>query len=80
MITQPEKNPLAMQFLSVQKLFSVLFPVEGMKDDFLSCLRTDDMVDDKSPANDLMNSQSSYFIDLSSCLQDTQVTLPTLNG
>ncbi|PON88647.1 hypothetical protein TorRG33x02_155520 [Trema orientale] len=76
----PEKNPLGIQFISVQKRFSVLFPLEGTKNDFLSCPRTNEMVDAKSPVNDLITSQSSDFIDLSSCLQDTQVTLPTLNG
>ncbi|XP_062107841.1 uncharacterized protein LOC133818795 isoform X3 [Humulus lupulus] len=77
MITQPENNPLVMQFLSVQKLFSVIFPMDGIKNYFSSCPRTDEVLDVNSL---VMTLQSSYFIDLSSCLQDTQVTVPTLNG
>ena len=30
--------------------------------------------------NDAKSSQSSLFVDLSCCLQDTKVTIPTLNG
>lgn len=80
MITQAEKNPIGMQLVSIQKSFSLLFPQDGMKDDLLSCHREDNMADAKSSTNELITSQSSAFIDLSSCMQDTQVTVPTLNG
>jgi hypothetical protein len=81
MITQAEKSPIGMQLVSIQKSFSLLFPQDGMKDDLLPCHRADNMADAKSSTNELMTSQSSSaFIDLSSCMQDTQVTVPTLNG
>uniref|UniRef100_A0A803Q2W7 Uncharacterized protein n=1 Tax=Cannabis sativa TaxID=3483 RepID=A0A803Q2W7_CANSA len=41
MISQPENNPLVMQFLSVQKLFAEIFLIDGMKSNCLSCPRTD---------------------------------------
>ncbi|KAM6545949.1 hypothetical protein CsatB_026685 [Cannabis sativa] len=80
MISQPENNPLVMQFLSVQKLFAEIFLIDGMKSNCLSCPRTGEMLNVHYPVNDIMTLQSSYFIDLTSCLQDTQVTVPTLNG
>lgn len=75
-----EQSPLRMQFVSIQKSFSVLFPPDGMKDDLLPCHGNDYMANEKSSTNELLVSQSSDFIDLSSCMQDTQVTVPTLNG
>ncbi|XP_040999972.1 uncharacterized protein LOC121246054 [Juglans microcarpa x Juglans regia] len=75
-----EQSPLRMQFVSIQKSFSLLFPQDGMKDDLLPCHGNDYMANDKSSTNELLVSQSSDFIDLSSCMQDTQVTVPTLNG
>ncbi|KAE8125263.1 hypothetical protein FH972_020094 [Carpinus fangiana] len=79
-MTPAEKSPIGMQLVSIQKSFSLLFPQDGMKDDLLSCHRVDNMADAKSSTNELVTSQSSAFIDLSSCMQDTQVTVPTLNG
>ncbi|KAL6293880.1 hypothetical protein ACE6H2_002022 [Prunus campanulata] len=80
MITEAEKSPLVMQLISIQKLFSLSFPLGERKDDASSSHSIDNMVDDKPPRNELIPSQSSDFIDLSSCMQNTQVTLPTLNG
>ncbi|XP_024024816.1 uncharacterized protein LOC21387142 isoform X2 [Morus notabilis] len=80
MITQPEKTPLGLQLLSILKLFSSLFPVEGTENGFSSSDGKNSMANAKSPDNDGTTSQSSEFIDLSSCLQDTEVTVPTLNG
>ncbi|XP_059446303.1 uncharacterized protein LOC132177838 isoform X2 [Corylus avellana] len=90
-MTQAQKSPIGMQLVSIQKSFSLLFPQDGMKDDLLSCHRADNMADAKSSTNELITSQSSStnelitsqssaFIDLSSCMQDTHVTVPTLNG
>ncbi|KAE8076535.1 hypothetical protein FH972_015178 [Carpinus fangiana] len=79
-MTQAEKSPIGMQLVSIQKSFSLLFPQDGMKDDLLSCHRADNMAAANSSTNELVTSQSSAFIDLSSCMQDTQVTVPTLNG
>lgn len=80
MITQAENSPVGMQLISIQKSFSLLFPEDGIKDDPLPCHRTEYMGDATSSTHELVTSQSSDFIDLSSCMQDTQVTVPTLNG
>ncbi|KAK9932389.1 hypothetical protein M0R45_019628 [Rubus argutus] len=79
MIKQAETNPLGMQLISIQKLFSLFFPAGGMKDGSSSSHSIDND-DSKPPRNEVIFSHSSEFIDLSSCMQDTQVTLPTLNG
>lgn len=75
-----EESSLRMQFTSIQRSFSLLFPDDGMKDDIMPCHSNDYKADDKSSTNELLVSQSSDFIDLGSCMQDTQVTVPTLNG
>ncbi|KAM5570166.1 hypothetical protein ABKV19_017265 [Rosa sericea] len=79
MIKQAEKHQLGVQLISIQKLFSLNFPAGGMKDD-TSSSHSIDMVDSKPARNELISSHSSEIIDFSSCMQDTQVTLPTLNG
>ncbi|XP_030969398.1 uncharacterized protein LOC115989716 isoform X3 [Quercus lobata] len=80
MITQAENSPVGMQLISIQKFFSTLFPQDGIKDDLLPCHRTESMGDATSSTHELVTSQSSEFIDLSSCMHDTLVTVPTLNG
>ncbi|KAK7845977.1 hypothetical protein CFP56_008608 [Quercus suber] len=80
MITQAENSPVGMQLISIQKFFSTLFPQDGIKDDLLSCHRTESMGDATSSTHELVTSQASEFIDLSSCMHDTLVTVPTLNG
>lgn len=77
MITEAEKSPLGIQLLSIQKWFSALFPLDEMRNGFLSCRNTENA---ESSTSNLMQSQSSQFIDLTSCMQNTQVTVPTLNG
>lgn len=78
MITEAEKNPLGMQLISIQKLFSLVFPVGGRKDEALPSHTV--TADAELPINEHIPSQSSEFIDLSSCMQNTEVLLPTLNG
>lgn len=78
MITEAEKNPLGMQLISIQKLFSLVFPVGGRKDEASPSHSI--TADAEPPINELIPSQSSEFIDLSSCMQNTEVLLPTLNG
>ncbi|KAK2641877.1 hypothetical protein Ddye_023640 [Dipteronia dyeriana] len=73
MITLIEKSSLGLQLKSVQKLFSSFFPLSGENDDL------DHTVNAKSPDVPIA-SQSSEFIDISSCMNDTQITVPTLNG
>ncbi|XP_015900050.3 uncharacterized protein LOC107433284 isoform X1 [Ziziphus jujuba] len=77
MITEAEKSPLGVQLLSIQKWFSNLFPLDQMNNGSSSCKSTENV---ESLVNNLTTSQSSQFIDLSSCMHDTQVTVPTLNG
>ena len=68
MVEQRKESNLGVQLRSIQKLFSSTFPLDGSNDDH-------------TPALDEANSsQSSLFIDLSCCLQDTKVTIPTLSG
>ncbi|XP_057958085.1 uncharacterized protein LOC131150974 isoform X2 [Malania oleifera] len=80
MILKAEKSELAMQFLSIQKLFSSVFPFDGMDNDLMRSHVKDHVASDKSTRDAPITCQSSQIIDLSSCMQDTQVTVPTLNG
>ncbi|KAG2258654.1 hypothetical protein Bca4012_021796 [Brassica carinata] len=68
MVEQSEESNLGMQLRSIQKLFSSTFPLDGSNNDT------------KTASDDAKSSQSSLLIDLSCCLQDTKVTIPTLNG
>ncbi|XWS13213.1 hypothetical protein CRYUN_Cryun36dG0018300 [Craigia yunnanensis] len=79
MRTLEDKNLLGMQLISIQKLFSLYFPLEGMRNDLLPPDRTELRADTKS-LSEPINSQSSLLVDLSSCMHDTKVTVPTLNG
>lgn len=79
MRTLEDKNSLAMQLISIQKLFSIHFPLEGMRNDILPADRTELKTETKS-LSEPVNSQSSSIVDLSSCMHDTKVTVPTING
>ena len=79
MTTLEDKNLLGMQFISIQKLFSLYFPLEGMRNDLLPPDRTELRADTKS-LSEPINSRSSFLMDLSTCVHDTKVTLPTING
>ncbi|XP_022761648.1 uncharacterized protein LOC111307748 [Durio zibethinus] len=79
MRTLEDKNLLGMQLISIQKLFSLYFPLEGVRNDLLPPDRTEFRVDTKS-LSEPINSQSSLLMDLSSCMHDTKVTVPTING
>lgn len=82
MVSQIEKKSVVMQLVSIQKLFCLFFPVDETNSGYLLCNRTDLASTDGTFATNelLQNSQSSEFIDLSHCMRDTQVTMPTLNG
>ncbi|KAI3743045.1 hypothetical protein L1987_60747 [Smallanthus sonchifolius] len=67
MVTEVEKISIGAQFVSLQKLFFSVFCDDA---------RTDDVSDCRLP----VNNQPSDFIDLSHFMQDTLVTVPTLNG
>lgn len=74
-VTQAGQNSVVMQLISIQKLFSLVFPVEGMDNDLLPCHRAD-----YKDISELVTFQSSEFIDITNCMHDTEVTVPTLNG
>ncbi|KAI4324317.1 hypothetical protein L6164_023868 [Bauhinia variegata] len=81
MINQKEKSQLVMQLISIQKLFSTLFPLEVVNGQ--SSSQETKYVDNANPANTISGhfaSQSSECIDLSNCMENTEVTVPTLNG
>ncbi|GAV90575.1 hypothetical protein CFOL_v3_33984, partial [Cephalotus follicularis] len=80
MITQAEKSSVGMQLLSIQKVFSLLFTFDEMKDDIVSCHRAENMVVAQSSDSGPSTSLSPEYINLSSCMEYTQVTVPTLNG
>ncbi|OMO68015.1 hypothetical protein CCACVL1_20136 [Corchorus capsularis] len=79
MKTLDDKNLLGMQFISIQKLFSLYFPLEGLRNDLLPP-DTTELRADMGSVREPINSQSSLLMDLSSCMHDTKVTVPTLNG
>nr|CAB75446.1 putative protein [Arabidopsis thaliana] len=68
MVTQSKESNLGMQLRSIQKLFSSTFPLDDSNTDTTTVL------------DEANSSQTSLCIDLSCCLQDTKVTIPTLNG
>ncbi|CDY42680.1 BnaC04g22260D [Brassica napus] len=68
MVEPSKESNLGMQLTSIQKLFSSTFPLHGSNNDTTTAL------------DEANSSQPSLFIDLSCCLQDTKVTIPTLNG
>ena len=80
MIVQAEKSSVAMQLISVQKWFSVLFPVDEINNDLLPSITTEVMSIANPSISASITSQSSDIIDLSSYSEGTQVTVPTLNG
>ncbi|XP_020532723.1 uncharacterized protein LOC105628398 isoform X2 [Jatropha curcas] len=80
MVTQAENSSLAAELIRVQKLFSLFFPLSEINDDPLSCHTMNSMDNAESSVNKPITCQSSEFIDLSSCMKDTEVTVPTLNG
>ncbi|XP_043696200.1 uncharacterized protein LOC122646674 [Telopea speciosissima] len=80
MVIQTEQNLVATELKEIQKFFLSVFSVDGTNKDLLPCAREVHPVDGKSPVGGVIASQCSEFIDLSDCMQDTHVTVPTLNG
>ncbi|KAK8332776.1 hypothetical protein V6Z12_A10G160800 [Gossypium hirsutum] len=72
MRTLDDKSLLGMQLISIQKLFSLYFPLEGMRNDLLPPGRAEPMADSKSLSKQI-GSQSSVLMDLSSCMHDTEM-------
>ncbi|XVF37694.1 hypothetical protein REPUB_Repub20aG0031600 [Reevesia pubescens] len=77
--TLKDKNLLGMQLISIQKVFSLYFPLEGVRNDLLPPESTELGTNTKS-FSEPINSQSSIVMDLSGCMHDTKVTVPTING
>lgn len=67
LITEIQKSQLAMQLVSIQKLFSTFFSSYG----------EEKFMDD---ANSSAHSSSTECIDLSYCMENTDILVPTLNG
>ncbi|KAK7261618.1 hypothetical protein RIF29_27933 [Crotalaria pallida] len=80
MITEIEKSQLAMQLLSIQKFFSTVFTPEGMSNPSPSLKAKCSDNNNAESTSQCFHSHSIECIDLSSCLDDAEVTLPTLNG
>lgn len=80
MITQVEKSSAALELLSAQKLFASVFSADGLNSDPLQNHGIDLTANAGSSLSEPVTSTSSELIDLSCCLQISQVTVPTLNG
>ncbi|KAI3992617.1 hypothetical protein MKX01_007939, partial [Papaver californicum] len=81
MIAQSEPNSNTKELVSVQRFLSTVFPVDGMDKELFPPPGMDHVVNNKSLVGEISTSQSSSdVIDLSCCMQDCQVTIPTLNG
>ncbi|KAI9081999.1 hypothetical protein K1719_036261 [Acacia pycnantha] len=79
MITEIDKSPLALQLISIQKLFSSIFTHEGICN--LSSSQATELMDNsQSSSSQIFYSQFTECIDLSNCMEDSEVTVPTLNG
>uniref|UniRef100_A0A2P2MIC8 Uncharacterized protein MANES_04G043800 n=1 Tax=Rhizophora mucronata TaxID=61149 RepID=A0A2P2MIC8_RHIMU len=80
MVTKAEEGSLVAEVARSQRLFSFFFPVNGSNKDPSSCPLADSEDNLQTSFDKPISSQSSILIDFSSCMQDTQVTVPTLNG
>lgn len=78
MITKIEESQLAMQLVAIQKLFLTIFTPEGIADPSPS--REQKSTDDANATCHSSASRSDECIDLSNCMDGTDVTVPTLNG
>ncbi|KAL1805286.1 hypothetical protein ACET3Z_028354 [Daucus carota] len=74
MITKAENSALVNELIAVQELFAATFPHHATDRDHLQCQTTDTVTTCES------STSASEFIDLTSCMKDTLVTVPTLNG
>ncbi|KAK4750343.1 hypothetical protein SAY87_027792 [Trapa incisa] len=80
MITQSESSLAGVQLVSMLNLFARHFPLEE-NGRIQPCNRTDETDSINSPDGETWSSsQSSDVIDLSSCMKDTKISVPTLNG
>ncbi|KAK1319035.1 hypothetical protein QJS10_CPB04g01879 [Acorus calamus] len=89
LLLQEEQHSVLADLVSIQKLFSTIFHVEQTNKNFASDVplpsvlpetKSSQYVPCSSHDGEPIASQSSECIDLSSCMQGSQVTIPTLNG
>ncbi|KAG6395509.1 hypothetical protein SASPL_146154 [Salvia splendens] len=76
MMTQAEENPAMMQLLSAQKLYSSVFHTDGVNGDHFQSRETHNI---GSSLDGPAVFESPVMVDLSYCLQESDVTIPTLN-
>ncbi|KAK4424974.1 hypothetical protein Salat_1691000 [Sesamum alatum] len=74
---QAEQSPAMMQLLSAQKFFSSVFHEDAVISDHL---QRNESYTARSSLDGHAASVSPELVDLSCCLQESQVTIPTLNG
>ncbi|MCD9644312.1 hypothetical protein HAX54_032495, partial [Datura stramonium] len=80
MITQAEESSVAAELILAQKTFSSIFSENGIKTDHLEHQKSEVRANIDSSVYKPTSSLSSEVIDLSECIKDTHVTVPTLNG
>lgn len=80
MVTQRESSFIETHLLPIMNLFSLHFPLE--ENGRIQLCRRNDETDSSNSTNDeaTIASHNSEFIDLSSCVRDTKISIPTLNG
>ncbi|KAK9138771.1 hypothetical protein Sjap_009365 [Stephania japonica] len=82
MVTNEDQNSIAAQFESIQKVFSRVFAADGTHKelDHPSYSQIGNVSNEKCPVGADIASQPLEFSNLSSCLENSPVTIPTLNG
>ncbi|KAJ8445273.1 hypothetical protein Cgig2_024479 [Carnegiea gigantea] len=78
MISIRDESSAAKELVSVQKLFSSVFTSECINCDALEGHGKDNRQSTESSS--VEHSQVFEVVDLSSCIQNSQITIPTLNG
>ncbi|KAL9233195.1 hypothetical protein vseg_008222 [Gypsophila vaccaria] len=79
MIQTDDQTSAVKGLVSVCQLFSSVFTPDGVNDNAAQEQNKDDRKDADSSLHDNI-SRSSVLVNLSSCLQDYPITIPTLNG
>ncbi|XP_052726926.1 uncharacterized protein LOC108333973 isoform X3 [Vigna angularis] len=81
MVTKIEESQLAMQLVSIQRLFLTIFSPERTTDPSASQdVKCTDETDTTCQSQSLHSRSTNDCIDLSDCMDNTDVTVPTLNG
>ena len=78
MISTGDESPAAKELVSVQDFFSTVFTSEGVNCDALKGHGKDNS--ENTESSSVEHSQFFEVVDLSSCIQDSKITIPTLNG